>query len=89
MKVKVPPHYVPVLAQMGYGGMTPTHSQPGTGTNWVVSTTLQCFVSGKGPALIVQEARWPWGRSGRVREIPREPAFDPRTVQPVGSRYTD
>jgi hypothetical protein len=31
----------------------------------------------------------PQGRSGRVRKISRLPGFDPRTVQPVASRYTD
>ena len=29
------------------------------------------------------------GRSGRVRKICPPPEFDPRTVQPVASRYTD
>ena len=29
------------------------------------------------------------GRSGRVRKISPSPEFDPRTVQPVASRYTD
>jgi hypothetical protein len=31
----------------------------------------------------------PQGQSGRVRKISRLPEFDPRTVQPVASRYTD
>ena len=31
----------------------------------------------------------PQGRSGEVRKISPPPGFDPRTVQPVGSRYTD
>ena len=31
----------------------------------------------------------PQGRSGRVRKIYPPPGFDPRTVQPVASRYTD
>ena len=31
----------------------------------------------------------PQGRSGRVRKISPPPGFDPRTVQLVGSRYTD
>ena len=33
----------------------------------------------------------PQGRSGRVRKIspPPQLGFDPRTVQPVASRYTD
>ena len=29
------------------------------------------------------------GRSGRVRKILPPPGFDPRTVQPVATRYTD
>jgi hypothetical protein len=29
------------------------------------------------------------GRSGRVRKIPLPPELDPRTFQPVASRYTD
>ena len=29
------------------------------------------------------------GRSGRVRKISPPLGFDPRTVQPVASRYTD
>jgi hypothetical protein len=31
----------------------------------------------------------PHGRSGRVWKISSPPEFDPRTVQPVASRYTD
>ena len=31
----------------------------------------------------------PQGRSGRVRKISSPPGFDPRTFQPVASRYTD
>ena len=31
----------------------------------------------------------PQGRSGRVRKISPTSGFDPRTVQPVASRYTD
>ena len=31
----------------------------------------------------------PQDRSGRVRKIPPPPRFDPRTFQPVASRYTD
>jgi hypothetical protein len=32
---------------------------------------------------------WPQGQSGRLRKISPPPGFDPRTVQPVESRYTD
>ena len=31
----------------------------------------------------------PQDRSGRERKISPSPGFDPRTVQPVASRYTD
>jgi hypothetical protein len=31
----------------------------------------------------------PQSRSGRVRKISPQPGFDPRTVQPAASRYTD
>jgi len=31
----------------------------------------------------------PQGRSGQVRKISYPPGFDPRTVQPVASHYTD
>ena len=31
----------------------------------------------------------PQGRSGRLRKISPSPGFDPQTVQPVTSRYTD
>jgi hypothetical protein len=31
----------------------------------------------------------PQGRSGRVRKISPSPGFDPGTVYPVASRYTD
>jgi len=31
----------------------------------------------------------PQGRSGQLRKISPSPGFDPRTVQPIASRYTD
>jgi hypothetical protein len=31
----------------------------------------------------------PHGRSGWVRKAPTKPEFEPQTVQPVASRYTD
>ena len=31
----------------------------------------------------------PQGRSGQVGKVSPPPGFDPRTVQPVASRYTD
>jgi hypothetical protein len=47
------------------------------------------FTPGKDPVPIVQEGVWPQDRSGCVRKISPPPGFDPRTVQPVVSRYTD
>ena len=47
------------------------------------------FTPGKDPVTIVLEAVWASGRSGQVRKILPPPGFDPRTVQPVASRYTD
>jgi hypothetical protein len=47
---------------------------------------------GKDPLPIVQVAGGgggPPGRAGPVRKISLPPGFDPRTGQPVGSRYTD
>jgi hypothetical protein len=38
------------------------------------------------PVPILQVAGW---APGRVREISPSPAFDPRSVQPLASRYTD
>jgi len=32
---------------------------------------------------------WVGPRAGRVRKFSHLPGFDPRTVQPVASRYTD
>jgi len=31
----------------------------------------------------------PQGRSGRVKKISPPPGFDPRTIQPVATRYKD
>jgi len=44
---------------------------------------------GKEPVHILQEAGGPQSRSEQVRKISPPPGFDPRTVQPVASRYTD
>ena len=44
------------------------------------------FTPQKDPVSIVQEAGW---APGSVQKISPLPGFDPRTVQPVASRYTD
>ena len=43
----------------------------------------------KDPVPIVQEAGWASGPVWTGAENLVSPGFDPRTVQPVGSRYTD
>jgi len=47
------------------------------------------FNPGKDPVPIIQEAVWAQNRFGHVGKISPPPGFDPRTVQPVASRYTD
>ena len=47
------------------------------------------FTSSNDPIPIVQRQGGPQGRSSKVRNISLPPGFDPRTVQPVVSRYTD
>jgi len=41
------------------------------------------------PVPFVQEAGWTPGPIWRVRKISPPPIFDPRTVQPLASRYND
>jgi hypothetical protein len=47
------------------------------------------FTSGKDPVPIVQEAGWAPGPVWISAENLAPPGFDPRTFQPVASRYTD
>jgi hypothetical protein len=44
---------------------------------------------GKTRYLLYRRLGGPQSRSGRVRKISPSPGFDPHTVQPVASRYTD
>jgi hypothetical protein len=53
---------------------------------WVVSTTPRPFYP-RYP--LYRRLGGPQDRSGGVREISPPPGLDPRTVQPVASRYTD
>jgi hypothetical protein len=47
------------------------------------------FTSGKTRYPLYRRLGGPQGRSGRVRKFSIPPGFDPRTVQPVDSRYND
>jgi hypothetical protein len=44
---------------------------------------------GKTWCLLYKRLGVPQGRCGQVRKISPLPGFNPRTVQPVQSRYTD
>jgi hypothetical protein len=48
------------------------------------------FTPSKDPVPIVQEVGWAqdWS-AGHVRKISPLPGFDPQTIQPVTSHYTD
>jgi len=63
----------------------------GTRRGWGVSVTLRpLFTPGKDPVPILQEAGWaPWPVWTDAEKYRLPPGFDPRTVQPVASRYTD
>jgi hypothetical protein len=56
----------------------------------VVSSTPQPHLAtGKDPVPIVQEAGWAPGPVWIGAENLAPPGLDPRTIQPVVSRYTD
>ena len=53
------------------------------------SRTSPSLPPGKTPYPFYRKLGGPQGRSGQVRKISPPPVFEPRTVQPVASRYTD
>jgi len=62
----------------------------GTRRKWGVSVTPRpLFIPGKDPVPIAQEAGWAPGPVWIGAENLAPPGFDPRTVQPVASHYTD
>jgi hypothetical protein len=71
---------MPMQAQIGGGSLAPTYSPP---------TTRPLYAREKVPARTVQEAGWASGSVWTSRKISPPPAVDPRTVQPVASRYTN
>jgi hypothetical protein len=50
---------------------------------------ISALDGGCGVDPLYGELGGPQGRSGRVRKISPPPGIDPRTVQPVASRYID
>ena len=84
---KMSPHNMPVTSKRG--DVAPTHSQPGTRRRWVACTTLRPLSPpGKTHYTLNRIPGRPRGRSEWLRKIPPPPGRDPRTVQPVASRYT-
>jgi hypothetical protein len=68
----------------GSRGITLLFLDHGTRRGWGVNVTPRpLFTPGKHPVPIVQEAGWAPGPVWTGKE------FDPRTVQPVASRYAD
>jgi len=55
----------------------------------VVNARLREFTSENEPVQLYRRLSGPPGLSGWVRKISPPSGFDPRTVEPVVSRYTD
>ena len=56
---------------------------------WVVNTMPCLFYSGNHPVSIVLEGECAQGLVWTGAEYPLPAEFDPRTFQPIDSRYTD
>jgi hypothetical protein len=88
-KVKVTLERV-TKAQRGSRGIALLFLYPQRKIGWVVNATSRPLYSGKETRYqLYRRLGGPQGRSGRVRKTSPQPGFDPRTVQPVASRYTD
>ena len=61
------------------------------GARWGLCSTQRPdrFTPGKTRHPLYRRLGGPKGRSGMVRKISPPPGFDPQTVQPLASRYTD
>jgi len=91
IKVKVRwSRYRPGVAQRVGRGISLLFHDRGTRRGWVVSSTPRPHLSpGKSRYPFYRRLGGPQDRSGQVQKISPPPRFDPRTVQPVASRYTD
>ena len=79
-------------AHRGSKGIALPFHDHGTRRGWGVSVTPRpLFTPVTEPVPIVQEAGWVPGPvwTGAENLAPPPPGFDPRTVQPVASIYTD
>ena len=66
---------MPMQAERG-GGIAPTHSQRGTRWRWMAVRRFGHFIPLQDPVWV-------------TRKISSPLKFDPQTVQPLASRYTD
>jgi hypothetical protein len=77
-------------AHRGSRGIALLFHDHGTIRGLGVSFTLRpLFTPGKIRYPLYRRLGGPQGRSGQLRKISPPPGFDPRTVQPVASHYTD
>ena len=77
-------------AHRGSRGIALPFHDHGTRRGWWVSVTPRPLLPpGKTRYPLYGRQGGPQGRSGQVRKISPPTGFDPRTVQPVASRYTD
>ena len=77
-------------AHRGSRGIALLFLDHGTRRWWGASVTSRpLFTPGKDPVPIVQEAGWAPGPVWTGAENVAPPGFDPRTLQPVASCYTD
>ena len=79
-----------LTAHSGSRGIALLLHDHGNRRGWGVSVTPRpLFTLGKTQYPLYRRLGGPQGRSGQLRKISPPPGFDPRTVQPVASRYTD
>jgi hypothetical protein len=59
------------------------------GGEWSPSRPGRFLPPGKTQYPFYKRLGAPQVRSGQVQKIPPTPGFEPRTIQPIASRYTD
>ena len=87
VKVKLVPKQA-IKAQRKVGAYLYSLLNLGARGGWVGDATPWQFTSGIDSRYPLYRF-WPQGRYGRLRKISPPSEFDPWTVQPVASRYTD
>ena len=89
VKVKWPLYRPGVAQRVGRGIALPFHDRGTRRGEWSAARPGRTLPAGKTRYPLYRRLGGPRGRSGRVRKISPPPEFDPRTVQPVASRYND